>query len=413
MRGGQGEVNIVYDNGEKVACKHPFIWGWDDDSINRFKREIKIVQKIDSPNVIKILESGQDKDGFYYKMPVYKENLEEYLVRNGNLVFGDFKLQQKIILSILSGVKALHEQKIIHRDLKPSNILLNDVDDIVICDFGLSKDLESDSTFTTTTGIAAGTDGYMAPEQLKDVKRVDFRADIYALGVLFNDLIGRNNGYNSPEQLNKIADKATSYNIDDRFGDIAEFISAVNTAYKILLRYEDEALASELLSDISRKKLTSTELLESIKYILKEENYKVGNASYLLSGLSVEQYQCFETADEELCLDMFRVIWNEWNDSWVGRSYEAVDQIARDVRNYWSMSNSPRIKGFNLAKLAQLAKDSNRFYAMNKMGDMLSEIVDDKETQREVLYYVSPAIIKGNLKMVDRPIPTWISHSRY
>ena len=413
MHGGQGEVNIIDVNGNNVACKHPFIFGWDDEAINRFKREIKITQKIDSPNVIKILDCGQDKDGFYYNMPVYKENLEEFLSHNGESVYSDLNVQQNIILSILSGVKALHEQKIIHRDLKPSNILLNDINDIVICDFGLSKDLESDSTFTTTTGVFAGTEAYMAPEQRLDVKRVDFRADIYSLGVILNDLTGRIKGYNSPEQLNKIADKATSYNKEDRFSNITEFISAVNTVFKILHRNEDEALASELLSDISRNKLTSTELLESIRFILKEENYKVGNASCLLSILSIEQYKCFETSDEELCLDMFKTIWNEWNDGWVGRSYEAVDDIAREVRKYWNMSNSSKIKGFNLAKLAQLAKDSNRYYAMEKIADMLSEIVDDKETQAEVLYYSNPGIIKGNLNGVNRPIPTWISHSRY
>ncbi len=409
MQGGQGEVNIIDVNGKKVACKHPLIFGWDDEAINRFKREIKIAQKIDSPNVIKILDCGQDKDGFYYTMPVYKENLEEFLVHNGKLVYGDLNLQQKIILSILSGVKALHDKKIIHRDLKPRNILLNDVNDIVICDFGLSKDLESDSTFTTTTGVLAGTDGYMAPEQRSDVKRVDFRANIYALGVIFNDLIGRDRGYNPSEQLTKIADKATSYNKDDRFGDLSEFISAVNTGFKILLRYEDEALVSELLRDISRKKLTSTELLESIKYILKEENYKVGNAGYLISSLSDEQYQCFEELDEDLCLDMFIAIWNERIDNLVRTNYEAVDEIARDVRACWSISNSPRIKGYNLAKLAQLAKDHNRFFAMEIMGDLLSEIADDTETQRIVLFYVSPATIKGNLRKVDRPIPTWVS----
>lgn len=86
MQGGQGEVNIIDVNGKKVACKHPLIFGWDDEAINRFKREIKIAQKIDSPNVIKILDCGQDKDGFYYTMPVYKENLEEFLVHNGKLV---------------------------------------------------------------------------------------------------------------------------------------------------------------------------------------------------------------------------------------------------------------------------------------------------------------------------------------
>src|SRR5205823_1081593 len=96
-----------------------------------------------------------------------------------------------IILKTAEGLKHAHEKSMIHRDIKPDNILLTKDGVVKVADLGLAKDTEEDTSLTKT-GAGAGTPIYMAPEQARDVKHVDARVDIYAMGVmLYVFLTGR------------------------------------------------------------------------------------------------------------------------------------------------------------------------------------------------------------------------------
>jgi serine/threonine protein kinase len=96
---------------------------------------------------------------------------------------------------ILEGMRAAHEQGLIHRDLKPANILLEVGKDRVtakISDFGLARVIEPDGQPTrkrsTRSGVLMGTPAFMAPEQLREARDADHRADIFALGAIFYEL---------------------------------------------------------------------------------------------------------------------------------------------------------------------------------------------------------------------------------
>jgi serine/threonine-protein kinase len=150
-----------------------------DGRIARFRREYQVLKGIGHPNVVRIIEFGEDP------MPYL---VEEY-VAGGDLrgVIGASMLMPleralPLMKGILGGLEAIHRQGIVHRDLKPANVLLRSESDPVLADFGLARALER--TVLTQQSMVMGTLPYMAPEQLRG-ERVDSRADVYAFGALF------------------------------------------------------------------------------------------------------------------------------------------------------------------------------------------------------------------------------------
>ena len=112
----------------------------------------------------------------------------------------------KIVREILLGLKALAEQQVVHRDLKPANIMLtNNGQNVKIIDFGLS-----DSTDFAVLKMAAGNRSYMAPEQMEKGAKVDFRADMYALGKMMKEM-------NGPMRFDHIINKCLEPNPGDRY----------------------------------------------------------------------------------------------------------------------------------------------------------------------------------------------------
>ena len=89
-------------------------------------------------------------------------------------------------------MEAAHDEGIVHRDLKPSNIMITSRKGKTVpkvCDFGLAKALSDGSIGSTRTGVTMGTPVYMAPEQVRDAKNVNLRADIFSLGTILYELL--------------------------------------------------------------------------------------------------------------------------------------------------------------------------------------------------------------------------------
>ncbi len=112
---------------------------------------------------------------------------------------------EALFRGVLAGVRRAHREGLVHRDLKPGNVLLEVTEEGVIpkvADFGLAKALESDSGLTRTrTGIAMGTPAYMAPEQIRDAKNVDERADVFSLGCILYELLVGTTPFEGPDVL--------------------------------------------------------------------------------------------------------------------------------------------------------------------------------------------------------------------
>src|SRR3954464_3473274 len=173
--------------GDRVALK--IVKGemsGDEVFLKRFKREADVARRIDHPNVVSVIETG-DHDGLPWAAQRFISggSLEERLDR-----WGALDLHQVIAISkqVAAGLDVLHEKGLIHRDLKPGNILIDERGNPFIADFGLAKDHQHEGTVLTRPGQALGSMDYMAPEQIRG-EDVTAATDVYALACMLYELL--------------------------------------------------------------------------------------------------------------------------------------------------------------------------------------------------------------------------------
>jgi predicted Ser/Thr protein kinase len=180
-RGGMGEVYRADDLslGQAVALKFLPEHRTDEDTLDRFRNEVRIARRISHPNVCRVYDIGQAEDRVFLSMEyIDGEDLSSLLRRIGRLP-SDKALE--IARKICAGLAAAHDKGVLHRDLKPANIMLDGRGQALIMDFGLAgiaHEIED---------VRSGTPAYMAPEQLAG-REVTVRSDIYSLGLVLYEL---------------------------------------------------------------------------------------------------------------------------------------------------------------------------------------------------------------------------------
>jgi serine/threonine protein kinase len=186
---GHGGMGVVYKARDRsldevVAIKvlRPD-FAQDPRMADRFKSEIRLARRVRHRNVCAIHDYGEDQGLFYISM----EFLEGVDLKHQLRERGAFPVAEayEVAIQIAEGLQAVHEAGIIHRDLKTPNIMRDAGGVARLMDFGIAK-REGDGT-RTATGHIVGTPEYMSPEQAQG-HRVDFRSDIYALGIVIYEI---------------------------------------------------------------------------------------------------------------------------------------------------------------------------------------------------------------------------------
>ena len=158
--------------------------------IGRFKQELLLAREVTHKNVIRIYDLGESEGRKFITMEfVEGEDLRTFMLRKQKLSPGE---AVEIIEQVCRALEAAHSAGVIHRDLKPQNLMRDKSGRILVMDFGLARTLEGDGM--TQTGALLGTMDYMSPEQALG-KPIDQRSDIFAIGLIFYELLTRKMPY--------------------------------------------------------------------------------------------------------------------------------------------------------------------------------------------------------------------------
>jgi eukaryotic-like serine/threonine-protein kinase len=202
-----GVYKAVHNLGQIVALKIlPASSAKNPHVLGRFQREARLLTQLDHPNVVRAFQVGESNGVHYIVMEHLEgETLDEVLSRRKRLPTAE---AARLARQALAGLQHLHERRMVHRDLKPANLMLTPAPGktettlnatVKILDIGLGRELFDESTpegqvdtQLTAEGAVLGTPDYLAPEQARDARSADIRADVYSLGcVLYHCITGR------------------------------------------------------------------------------------------------------------------------------------------------------------------------------------------------------------------------------
>ncbi len=192
--GSMGEVYRARDSrlDRDVAIKIlPELMSSEPDRLLRFETEAKAAAALNHPNILAVYQMGT-----YAGIPYLVSELLEGKTLTETIRRGPLPLRKAIDfgVQIANGLAAAHEKGIVHRDLKPDNLFVTKDQRVKILDFGLAKLIQPKDSLTnlaptvTLPGVAMGTVGYMAPEQVRGLA-TDHRADIFAFGAILYEMV--------------------------------------------------------------------------------------------------------------------------------------------------------------------------------------------------------------------------------
>ncbi len=235
----------------------------DPSMVERFKREGKILAKLDHPNIIKVLDFGLSKEYFYISF----EYIEGESLRNVLKTKALTEEQKEhIMIQLLKGLDYAHKNQVIHRDIKPENIFIDKNLNVKLGDFGLA--LSAEDNFVTNPYSIVGTPSYMSPEQVRGAKLTP-QSDIFSAGVVLFELFAGKNPFlrdNVSLTLNEIM----AYNEDELMKNAGD--------------------QSQLIQDILSRMLKKTvgERYESAEEILDEMNVHVDQPTIVINNADIE-----------------------------------------------------------------------------------------------------------------------------
>ena len=208
--GGMSEVYLAHSSDQQVVIKipHPALIG-DPASFSRFQREIEIGRRLQHPSIQRLLGVGYLSSGgapYIITEYVQGESFRVYLDTHKPLALDD---ATKFARQIAEVLEYCHQQGVIHRDLKPENILVTPRGQVKLMDFGIALLQGARRVTWGSLSSTVGTPDYMAPEQVRG-ERGDARTDVYAVGVIFYEMVTGEVPFQGDNPLAVMSQRVTS-----------------------------------------------------------------------------------------------------------------------------------------------------------------------------------------------------------
>ncbi|RYX93588.1 serine/threonine protein kinase, partial [bacterium] len=268
-RGGMGAVYLANDKrlDRKVAIKilqigSSFTVEQKSEIINRFQKEARAIAKLSHPNIVNIHDIGEE-DGQYYMVMEFLEgsSIASMLEKQTTLPIDECV---NISIQICKALDYMHKNAIVHRDIKPDNIVIG-LDKVAkVTDFGIAQN-DSEQMRLTQDGAILGSVMYISPEQLRNSKDVDNRADIFSYGVtLYQMLTGK-----LPFQGETIGEVVSKV-----LGENPELPRKINPS----IPYELEAIVMKSMNKDREKRYKNIEDMErDLQNLLATHSFKKTN----------------------------------------------------------------------------------------------------------------------------------------
>ncbi len=352
----------------------------DEEAKIRFQKEVRILAKLDHPNIVSIIARRLGEEPIWYVMPLYSHSLFNELAG----LVGDEERIHKVFGAILDALDYAHSEGVIHRDLKPENVLMNNDDDVVITDFGLGRIIDSHTTRLTGTGYTMGTDLYMAPEQFSFAKNADKRSDIFTLGRMLYELFtGRlTSAIQDTTKLDPaiavIVDRCTRPEPEDRFQSVA----ALKKAWHAAIGAKDSLSDYEHVKEISAR-LTATRRPEEgdIDDIIELLSRYIDDSDLLhdiIMELPTKVVRLMVREDTKKTRALITQFVKHTGGQGWGFSY--TDSIGNHCKSLYDEIDDPIIRADLLYCVVQVGENHSRWKVMGIATDLFHRKRDEAES---------------------------------
>jgi eukaryotic-like serine/threonine-protein kinase len=371
----------------------------DPEMVARFERELRLMSGLRRANVMPVLASGADaKLGLWYAMPLALGSLADEV---GGLA------QEQIVAvmrEVCAGLAYIHSKGILHRDLKPENVLRTEAGAWAIADLGLARAVAETTIRLTATAEAMGSAFYTAPEQWRDAKRVDERADIYSAGKILQALVSGGAPIGDevpPGKLRAVIQRAISYDPQRRYASATELLGAIEAAVAVIPAGDLETPSEKAerlrprLGDVGIiDQAALVELTRWAEEVDPTDYDAMGSFAWALSALPADSVAFWWDRDPAGFTRIFLAFAERLEGSF---AFSACDMLADFARRAVAVTRDTVILREAVRGLTCLGHYHNRWHVRDVVSAMLQDVKSDED---------AGAAIEG-LRMAGREAAEW------
>lgn len=384
--GGMGKVFKVELEKSQFALK--VCIATDEDSITRFKREVRLMAGIEHDNVIEVIDKNIDCDNPYFVMPLCLFSIDEKMDK----LQANPEFAIDILLNVCKGINALHISGIIHRDIKPKNILIAHDNTVKISDLGLGKFAIRDSSIITSSNIYMGTQGFIPPEFYKvgGTKNADIRSDIYQLGKTIYNIFTNTN----PSLIQKdilpggllfIIQKCINDNPDNRYQSVNDLANALSSYLKSLSPQENPESAFENLINIAIANSNLKQFdKDNVEEIIKSVFSFRRDAEFFFNKFNeipLDILKVIASNFNELCTQLIEIYCETIEKHFIENTinFSDAELVANAMIQFFKGSSDIKIKTEAMKMTLFASVYCNRYNAMAVFDEMLLDIKNDDD----------------------------------